>query len=63
MRKGQSKEAKKENSGYTMLLNEKTRRRNFVYVEALAAGSIARFSQHACRPNTQFIEMQNRTQV
>ncbi|KAE8909946.1 hypothetical protein PF003_g6543 [Phytophthora fragariae] len=40
MRKGQSDEAMKQNSG-----------------------SIARFIQHACRPNVQFAKMQNRTQV
>ncbi|KAE9052046.1 hypothetical protein PR001_g862 [Phytophthora rubi] len=38
-------------------------RSKFVYVEAMAAGSIARFLQHACRPNVQFVEMQNMTQV
>ncbi|RLN48810.1 hypothetical protein BBJ28_00013308 [Nothophytophthora sp. Chile5] len=63
MRTGQPEEAMKQNSGYAMLLNEKTRRGNFVYVEALAAGSIARFFQHACSPNVQFVEMENWTQV
>jgi SET domain-containing protein len=63
MREGQPVEAMKQNSGYTMLLNEKTTRGNFVYLEALDAGSIARFLQHACCPNIQFVEMQNRAQV
>jgi len=63
MRDGQPEEAMKQNSGYTMLLNEKTRRENFVYVESLDAGSIARFLQHSCHPTVQFVEMQNRTQV
>ncbi|ETO99576.1 hypothetical protein F441_23008 [Phytophthora nicotianae CJ01A1] len=63
MREGQPEEAMKQNSGYTMLLNEKTRRGNFVYIEALTAGSNARFFQHSCRPNVEFVEMQNRVQV
>ncbi|KUF87423.1 Nucleoporin p58/p45 [Phytophthora nicotianae] len=63
MREGQLEEAMKQNSGYAMLLNEKTRRGNFVYIEALTAGSNARFFQHSCRPNVEFVEMQNRAQV
>ncbi|RLN88064.1 hypothetical protein BBJ28_00003623 [Nothophytophthora sp. Chile5] len=60
---GQPEEAKKQNSGYTMLLNEKSKRGRFVYVEALKCGSIARFFQHACTPNVEFVEMQNRSSV
>ncbi|ETM39047.1 hypothetical protein L914_14760, partial [Phytophthora nicotianae] len=57
---GQPEEAKKLNSGYTMFLNEKSKRGRFIYVEALKCGSIA---QHACTPNVEFVEMQNRSSV
>ncbi|ETI30136.1 hypothetical protein F443_22747 [Phytophthora nicotianae P1569] len=63
MHEGQPEEAMNQNSGYTMLLNEKIRRGNFVYIEALTAGSKARFFQNSSRPNVEFMEMQNRAQV
>ncbi|KAG6586842.1 Histone-lysine N-methyltransferase [Phytophthora cinnamomi] len=61
--KGQPTEAKKQNSGYTMLLNERSVDGKFVYIEALECGSITRFISHACDPNVAFVEMQNRSTV
>ncbi|GMF31780.1 unnamed protein product [Phytophthora fragariaefolia] len=60
---GQPAQAMKQNSGYTMLLNERAVNGKFVYIEALNCGSITRFMSHACDPNVAFVEMQNRTTV
>ncbi|KAE9242250.1 hypothetical protein PF004_g6694 [Phytophthora fragariae] len=60
---GQPAEAIKQNSGYTMLLHERSVNGHFVYIEALKCGSTTRFLSHACDPNVAFFEMQNRTTV
>ncbi|RLN73460.1 hypothetical protein BBJ28_00007747 [Nothophytophthora sp. Chile5] len=63
LHESQPEEAKKHNSGYPMLLNEKAKRGRFVYIEAVKRGSIARFFQHGCKPNVEFVKMQNRSNV
>ncbi|KAE9238920.1 hypothetical protein PF004_g8190 [Phytophthora fragariae] len=60
---GQPAAMMKQNSGYTMLLHERSVTRKFVYVEVLKCGSTTRFLSHACDPNVAFFEMQNRTTV
>ncbi|ETI49065.1 hypothetical protein F443_07045 [Phytophthora nicotianae P1569] len=60
---GQAKQAVKQNSGYTLLYNAKSKTRKYVYVDALHCGSITRFISHACDPNAAFVEQQNRSRV
>ncbi|ETN01368.1 hypothetical protein PPTG_17167 [Phytophthora nicotianae INRA-310] len=61
--KGQPDQAVKQNSGYTLLYNAKSAKKNYVYVDALKCGSITRFTSHACDPNAAFVEQQTRTRV
>jgi hypothetical protein len=51
----------KNNSGYTMLFNERSNKGLFVYIEPETCGTIARFINHACKPNAAFFEMRNGT--
>ncbi|POM71387.1 LOW QUALITY PROTEIN: Set domain containing hypothetical protein [Phytophthora palmivora] len=44
-------------------LKDNSVRCKYVYVEVLECGSITRFMSHACDPNVEFVEMQNRTTV
>ncbi|ETP31656.1 hypothetical protein F442_19502 [Phytophthora nicotianae P10297] len=60
---GQPDQAVKQNSGYTLLYNAKSTKKNYVYVDALKCGSITRFISHACDPNAAFVEQQTRTRV
>ncbi|ETL91278.1 hypothetical protein L917_10110 [Phytophthora nicotianae] len=60
---GQPAQARKHNSGYTMLYNAKSVRGKYVYVDALRCGSITRFLSHACQPNAAFVEQQTRSRV
>jgi len=60
---GQAPKAMKQNGGYTLLYNAKSVRGNYVYVDALKCGSIARFLCHSCDPNAAFVELQTRTRV
>ncbi|POM69761.1 LOW QUALITY PROTEIN: Hypothetical protein PHPALM_13929 [Phytophthora palmivora] len=60
---GQPDQAKKENSGYTLLYNAKSTTRSYVYGDALKCGSITQFISHACDPNEAFVEQQTRTHV
>lgn len=53
----------KQNTGYTMLLNAKSRNNKYVYLEAHKCGSITRFISHSCTPNATFVELQNRANV
>ncbi|ETL80660.1 hypothetical protein L917_18866, partial [Phytophthora nicotianae] len=53
----------KNNTGYTMLLNTKSRRKKYVYVEALKCDSTMRFISHSCTPNAAFVEAQHRSNV
>ncbi|RLN92623.1 hypothetical protein BBJ28_00015179 [Nothophytophthora sp. Chile5] len=59
----QPDQAVQQNSGYTLLYNAKSTKRNYVYVDALKCGSITRFISHACHPNAAFVEQQNRSSV
>ncbi|ETO63376.1 hypothetical protein F444_18897, partial [Phytophthora nicotianae P1976] len=54
---GQPDQALKENSGYTLLYNAKSKNRKYVYVDAAQCGSITRFVSHACDPNAVFVEL------
>jgi hypothetical protein len=60
---GQAPTAMKQNSGYTLLYNAKSVHGNYVYVDALKCGSIARFLCHSCEPNAAFGELQTRARV
>uniref|UniRef100_H3H669 SET domain-containing protein n=1 Tax=Phytophthora ramorum TaxID=164328 RepID=H3H669_PHYRM len=60
---GQSAQAIKQNSGYTMLLNTQSVSGMFVYIEALKCGSITRFMSHSCDPHVEFVEMQNESKI
>ncbi|ETI44755.1 hypothetical protein F443_10513 [Phytophthora nicotianae P1569] len=60
---GQPAQARKHNSGYTMLYNAKSVRGKYVYVDALRCGSITRFLSHACQSNAAFVEQQTRSLV
>eukprot|EP00644_Phytophthora_capsici_P008103 jgi/Phyca11/125892/e_gw1.60.72.1 len=60
---GQPEQATKQNSGYTLLYNAKSSKRNYVYVDALKCGSITRFIRHSCGPNAAFVEQSNRSSV
>jgi hypothetical protein len=60
---GQAPTAMKQNSGYTLLYNAKSVHGNYVYVDALKCGSIARFLCHSCEPNAAFVELQTRARV
>ncbi|GMF26190.1 unnamed protein product [Phytophthora fragariaefolia] len=60
---GQPNQAKKQNSGYTLLYNTKSVRNKFVYVESLDCGFTTSFISHACDPNAAFVEVHNRTSV
>ncbi|RLN44480.1 hypothetical protein BBJ28_00023856 [Nothophytophthora sp. Chile5] len=60
---GQPGQAVQQNSGYTLLYNAKSTKRNYVYVDALKCGSITRFISHSCHPNAAFVEQQNRSSV
>ncbi|KAE8982712.1 hypothetical protein PF004_g21883 [Phytophthora fragariae] len=60
---GQPDQAVKQNSGFTLLYNTKSSKRNYVYVDALKSGSVTRFICHACDPNVTFVEQQNRSSV
>jgi SET domain-containing protein len=53
----------KPNSGYTLLYNAKSVHGNYVYVDALKCGSIARFLCHSCDPNAAFVELQTCARV
>ncbi|KAG3112187.1 hypothetical protein PI124_g8853 [Phytophthora idaei] len=53
----------KHRSGYTMLYNRMSIRKKYVYVEALNHGYTTRFINHACGPNSAFVEMQKRANV
>ena len=53
----------KYNSGYTMLLNQRSVDLKFVYIEPKRYGAITRFINHACHPNATFVEMRNRRNV
>jgi hypothetical protein len=53
---GQRDQAVQQNSGYTLLYNAKSTKRNYVDVDALNCGSITLFISHACRPNAAFVE-------
>ncbi|OWY99635.1 Set domain-containing hypothetical protein [Phytophthora megakarya] len=56
---GQLPVAVKQNSGYTLLMNTKSVRKKFVYVDALQCGSVTRFLVHSCTPNAALVELQN----
>eukprot|EP00644_Phytophthora_capsici_P004645 jgi/Phyca11/111174/e_gw1.19.489.1 len=53
----------KHNTGYTMLLNAKSRTNKYVYIESLDSGFTTRFISHSCSPNAAFVEVQNRASV
>ncbi|KAF4145328.1 SET domain-containing protein [Phytophthora infestans] len=53
----------KNNTGYSLLLNQRATDGQFVYIEAEKTGSIMRFLNHSCNPNCRFREMQYRKQV
>ncbi|OWZ07697.1 Set domain-containing hypothetical protein [Phytophthora megakarya] len=55
---GQPPVAVKQNSGYTLLMNAKSKAKKFVYIDALRCGSITRFLIHSCTPNAAFVEFQ-----
>ncbi|ETP06032.1 hypothetical protein F441_17486 [Phytophthora nicotianae CJ01A1] len=46
-----------------MLLNGKSRKNKYVYIEALECGFTTRFISHSCSPNAAFMEVQNRASV
>ncbi|POM76230.1 Set domain containing hypothetical protein [Phytophthora palmivora] len=60
---GQPPQAVKQNSGFTLLYNAKSVKKNYVYVDALRCGSITRFLSHDCNPNAAFVEQQTRSRV
>ncbi|KAG2895225.1 hypothetical protein PC115_g17904 [Phytophthora cactorum] len=59
----QPDQAVKQNSGFTLLYNAKSTKRNYVYVDALKCRSITRFIWPACDPNAAFVEQQTRARI
>eukprot|EP00644_Phytophthora_capsici_P013281 jgi/Phyca11/100715/e_gw1.5.298.1 len=53
----------RNNTGYTLLLNTKSRRKKYVYIEALKCGFTMRFISHSCTPNAAFVEAHHRSNV
>uniref|UniRef100_H3GZH6 SET domain-containing protein n=1 Tax=Phytophthora ramorum TaxID=164328 RepID=H3GZH6_PHYRM len=60
---GQPRQAIKQNSEYTVLLNAQSASGVYVYIEALNCGSITLFMSHSCNPNVEFVKIQNGTTV
>ncbi|KAG3105379.1 hypothetical protein PI125_g13468 [Phytophthora idaei] len=60
---GQPAQAMKQHSGYTLLYNDMSEKKKYVYVEAPNSGSVTRFNSHACDPNAAFMELQNHTSL
>ncbi|ETL85944.1 hypothetical protein L917_14576 [Phytophthora nicotianae] len=60
---GQPGQRMKHNTGCTMLLNARSTRRQYIYVESLNCESAIRFISHSCIPNAAFVKVYNRSSV